>query len=210
MARRALFGTLALACCALLGVGATIGAGDYLSAPARSTVGAPPPSLHASPVSIPTLGGPIAGWLAPGARSASRAGSVLLLHGVRGNRLQMLGRAQFLARLGYSVLLIDLQAHGESAGDHITFGAREVAGVTAALDYLERVRPGEPIGVIGSSLGAAAVVLARPGKRIGALVIEAMYPTIDEAVQNRLTMYGARRPGCWRRCCCSRCRCAWM
>jgi len=50
---------------------------------------------------------------------------VLLLHGVRADRREMLGRARFLNRLGYGILLIDLPAHGESPDDHITFGARE-------------------------------------------------------------------------------------
>lgn len=122
-------------------------------------------------------------------RGAQGAGAVLLLHGVRGNRLQMLGRARFLSRLGYGVLLIDQQAHGESAGERISFGVREADGVRAALAFLKREQPGERIGVIGMSLGAAALVLSKPGRAIDALVIEAMYPTIEEAIENRLRLY---------------------
>ncbi len=175
---------LLLAVCAIvLGAGGVFAAGEYLSAPARRTIGAPPHWLNATTVSLPTGRGAIAGWYARGRPGSA---SILLLHGVRADRRQMLARAAFLAREDYGVLLIDLQAHGESEGERITFGAREALGVTAALDLLRRDRPNEQIGVIGVSLGAAALVLARPGMAINALVIEAMYPTIEDAVSNRL------------------------
>ena len=59
----------------------------------------------------------------------------------------------------------------------------------AALAFLERNQPGEPVGVIGVSLGAASVVLAKPDPAPSAVVLESMYPTIEEAVSNRLRIY---------------------
>ncbi len=113
---------------------------------------------------------------------------VLLLHGVRADRTQMLGRARSLSRLGYAVLLIDLPAHGESSGKRITFGAKEAAGVTAAVAFLRGKLPGERLGIIGVSLGAAATVLADLRPTPNAVVLESMYPTIEEAVAARLVM----------------------
>lgn len=113
---------------------------------------------------------------------------MLLLHGVRSDRREMLDRARFLKAAGFSVLLIDLPAHGESSGSRITFGAREANGVNAALGYLKTQLPGEKLGVIGVSLGAASFVLANPPHAINAAVIESMYPTIAEAVEDRLAM----------------------
>jgi len=104
-------------------------------------------------------------------------GSVLLLHGLRSDRLQMLARARFLTAAGYFVLLIDLPAHGESSGDRITFGMREGKGVEAALDYLRQRFPRDRIGVIGVSLGAASLVLSHPARPPDAVVLESMYPT---------------------------------
>lgn len=183
MAKR---GLAAFACVLLLGLAALFGAGDYLSSPARRSIGAAPPDFPASSVTIGTSAGPVRGWMA---RGIPGTGAVLLLHGVRGNRLHMLGRARFLSRLGYGVLLVDQQAYGESAGARIGFGVREAEGVRAALAYLKREQPGERIGVIGVSLGAAALVLSKPGRAIDALVIEAMYPTIEEAIENRLRLH---------------------
>jgi alpha-beta hydrolase superfamily lysophospholipase len=161
------------------GIAAVLGAGEVLSAPARTVLGAAPPDLHAATVRI----GTVAGWMILGRPGA---GAVLLLHGVRANRGEMVSRARFLARAGYTVLLIDLPAHGESGGERITFGAREKDGVKAALTWLRAQAPGERIGAIGVSLGAAALVLAHPAPALDAVVLESMYPTIDEAVANRL------------------------
>lgn len=189
MAKR---GLIALASCFVLFAGAVFGAGEFLSKPHHHAVGNPPPELFATPVLMPNKKGYVAGWVA---RGAGR-GAVLLLHGVRGDRREMQGRALFLNRLGYTVLLVDLPGHGESAGERITFGANEADGVRVALAWLRRNLPGEKIGVIGTSLGAAATVLSRPGLQLDALVVEAMYPTIGEAVENRMAMrLGA--PGRW-------------
>ncbi|GLQ89301.1 hypothetical protein GCM10007898_28740 [Dyella flagellata] len=57
-------------------------------------VGAPPADLSAQSVVISDgAGKSMHGWFVPG---IERRGAVLLLHGVRANRLSMLGRARFL------------------------------------------------------------------------------------------------------------------
>ena len=62
-------------------------------------------------------------------------GVVVLVHGIGGSRLAMLGRARLLNRAGYSVVMIDLQAHGESEGHRITLGHLERHDVRAAVEY---------------------------------------------------------------------------
>ncbi|GKS97473.1 alpha/beta fold hydrolase [Acidovorax sp. SUPP2825] len=184
MKRRRILAALAAAflCLAVL-----LGAGEVLSHPHHRPVGAAPGDLPASPVRFDTVTGQsLAGWLV---RGDAGAGAVLLLHGIGADRRQMLGRARFLHRLGYSVLLIDLPAHGESAGDRVTFGWNESQGVAAALDYLSDALPDEKIGVIGASLGAASLVLSRPDLSLEAVVLESMFPTIEDAVSDRLAMY---------------------
>lgn len=172
---------LVLVPCALLLV-----AGEILSAPAHRLVGEVPADVQARAVRI--AAGPdatVAGWFIQG---RAGQGAVLLLHGVRSDRRQMLGRARFLAAAGYSVLSIDLPAHGESTGERITFGSSEARGVAAALQFLRTECPGERVGVIGASLGAASLVLARAQPAPDAVVLEAMFSTIEEATANRLRM----------------------
>ena len=181
--RRALVIAIALSAAALTVVFA---AGEVLSRPAAARVGPPPTDLGALEISLDTdAGGSVSGWYVPGEPGA---GAVLLLHDIRGDRRQMSGRARFLRRAGYSVLLIDLPAHGQSSGSRLSFGVREAAGVRAALSYLYEQRPAGRTAVLGVSLGAAAFVLAHAAPAPAAVVLESMYPTIEDAVANRLSM----------------------
>lgn len=186
--RRSLRGWVLLvvagAALALLGLVLVLVAGEWLSRPAARSIGAASADLAAQTVRLATPdGAAVVGWFA---RGQPGAGAVLLLHGVRSDRRQMLPRARALQAAGHAVLLLDLQAHGESPGERISFGAREGAGVVAALAFLRSTLPGERIGVIGVSLGAASLVLAHPRPAPDAVVLESMYPTLAEAVANRL------------------------
>lgn len=161
--------------------------GDLLSAPVPRTVGNPPADLGAHNVAFASASGSqVHGWLVPGRPGQ---GAVLLLHGVRGDRRDMISRAQFLHKAGYGVLLIDLQSHGESRGKRITFGYLESRDVCAALSLMQREFPGERLGVIGASMGAAAFVLAKDRPKVSAAVLESMYPTIDQALADRLRLH---------------------
>ena len=163
------------------------GVGEVLRHPALRSVGLPPPDLPAKSIVLRTpRNQPVAGWMVGGKPGE---GVVVLLHGVRGDRREMIGRAKFLNRLGYSVLLIDLPAHGESAAEHITYGWNESEGVKTALDYLSHEFPDERVGVIGVSLGAASLVLSDPSPAPSAVVLESMFPTITEAVSDRVRLY---------------------
>ena len=110
------------------------------------------------------------------------------MHGVRSSRRSLVARARFLNRAGYSVLLFDFQAHGESPGEQITFGALEAGDARAAYEWTRARQPGGAIAAIGVSLGAAAAVLGIPAGTLAALVVESMHPTLEEAVANRIAL----------------------
>jgi pimeloyl-ACP methyl ester carboxylesterase len=151
------------------------------------TIGRPPLDLEASNITFASGSGSlIHGWLSPGKPGR---GAVILLHGLRGDRREMVSRAEFLRARGYSVLLFDFQGHGESRGSLITFGDLESRDVTAAIQYLHHKLPNEQVGVIGVSLGAAAFVLAEERPAVAAVVLEQMYPTIQQAVAGRARQY---------------------
>ncbi|MEO8248368.1 MAG: alpha/beta hydrolase [Burkholderiales bacterium] len=173
----------------LLGIvfAGVVAMGEILLAPAKQDVGRPPAELNAVDVTLDSANGlKISAWLSRGRQGA---GVVLLVHGVRANRLAMLDRARFLHQFGYSLLLIDLPAHGASDGDRISYGLVEAEAVRIALAFLAREMPHEQIGVIAISLGAAAVVLAEPNPAPSAVVLESMFPTIRDALANRLRRY---------------------
>lgn len=178
------FGFSAILVVAILGIAAVLAAGEYLARPVQLTVGPPPAALSARRVALTAEGGgAVAGWFA---RGESGGGVVLLLHGVRSDRRQMTARAIALRDQGFGVVLIDLPAHGESDGARISFGWHEARGVEAAARFIEAEFPGERVGVIGASLGAAALLFSHWERAPDAVVLEALYPTIGEAVDNRL------------------------
>ena len=159
--------------------------GNVLSSPVNGGIGGSPTDLNAVPVQFSSLSGAtIHGWLI---RGKENAGVIILMHGVRANRLSMLERARFLAHADYSVLLFDFQAHGESLGKQITFGYLESKDAQSAVNYIRSILPTEKIGIIGVSMGGAAVLLAKPQSDVKAVVIEMVYPTIEQAISNRLT-----------------------
>jgi pimeloyl-ACP methyl ester carboxylesterase len=176
---------------ALLGLVAVWLAGSALVSPTQASVGMPPSDLPAQAVVFPDASGaPIHGWFIAGAKGQ---GAVLLLHGVRADRRAMINRARFLHASGYAVLLIDFQAAGESPGKAITFGYREADDVTASLRYLHQRLPGERVGIIGTSMGGAATILAEPhvdaDADADAVVLEQVYPTIRQATEDRLAIH---------------------
>ena len=84
--------------------------GSALLRPVPAQIGSAPASLDAEAVAFSSQSGSVIhGWLS---RSPATRASVLLLPGVRANRLSMVRRAEFLRRSGYATLLIDLQATG--------------------------------------------------------------------------------------------------
>lgn len=171
---------------ACLGLSGAFLVGTLASAPAPAAIGPPPSDLPIEPVAFESASGSrLSGWFMAG---EPHVGAVLLLHGVRANRLEMLGRARFLHRHGFSVLLFDFQAHGESPGRNIAFGHLESLDARAAFGYLRQRTPGERIGVVGLPLGGAAAIVSEPPLDADAMVLEAVYSSFSKAVENRLTM----------------------
>ena len=163
--------------------GVSWAAGSWIAQPQRHSVGPVPGGWNAQSVEIGSQEGLVRGWYADGKPGR---GAVLLLHGVRADRRAMVPRARALHERGYAVLLIDLYAHGESDGDMIGFGPKEAAGIRSALDWMRDRLPSERLGVIGASLGGAGLLLAHQGRPPDAVVLEAVFTSIETAVDNRV------------------------
>jgi len=175
-----------LTCIALLLLGfCTVSwlVGSLSIAPAKQVIDNPPNDLPVETIAIANeSGATVAAWFIP---AEGATATVVLAHSLRGNRWSMIERARLLHDAGYSTVLFDLQAHGESSGENISFGYRERLSVAAAVEFARSRDPDHKIGVIGSSLGGAAALLASP-LGIDALVLEAVFPTIAEAIHNRI------------------------
>jgi pimeloyl-ACP methyl ester carboxylesterase len=101
----------------------------------------------------------LSGWLA---LASPQAPTVILVHGFKGSRVEMLPWARFLYAAGYNVLLYDSRGCGQSAGWHIDLGAGEPNDVLGAVRYLEGRADlhVKRFAALGTSLGAGIVLLA--------------------------------------------------
>jgi len=157
-------------------------AGSMVAA-SPQTVGEPPADLPAASITLDSESGSrLAGWHIP---SEQKRGVIVLAHPYQGSRLDMLNRARLLHSHGYSIVMTDLQAHGESPGEIVTIGHLERYDVAAAVDFAKENHPAEPIGVLGFSMGGAATLMASP-LNVDAVVLESVYSSIESAVRNRV------------------------
>lgn len=122
----------------------------------------------------------LAGWFVA-AREAR--GTVVLVHGFKTDRSEMIDRVSFLQKARYSVLLYDSRGCGESGG---TFGAgaTEDRDIVGAAQYVRsRGAPGSSvITVLGLSLGAGDAILAAAKERnIDGVIADSAWP--DQRVQ---------------------------
>jgi uncharacterized protein len=180
MARAVLVAAAALA----LAAGSFLAFIRYELRPRQARLDPAATGLPVEAVVIPSNSGArLAGWFLPGAGR----GAVLLLHGVKSNRLVLVDRMRFLRDAGYSTLAIDFQAHGESTGDLITLGRLESLDARSALAWLRARLPGEPVAALGISMGGAAALIGSPIDA-DAVIVESVGPDFAGAVSNRLAL----------------------
>ena len=119
---------------------------------------------------------------------------VILFHGIADNRTGDSGHAEFLLRHGYSLVMVDSRAQGESGGDMETYGWKErydTVAITDALSASEKVRY---LYALGVSLGAAiALQSAAVERRIEAVAAEAPFANLREVSYD----YAGLHAGSW-------------
>lgn len=133
-------------------------------------------------VEVPSLNGyALPGWLIRAAANGGDAatGAIVLVHSGGGDRREVTRHVGFFLERGLDVLTLDLGCHGEAPCPvpGLTYGERESADVLSAYLYLaDRY---DVVYAMGSSVGAAAVLIALPAM-----------PGLDAAiVENPMTSF---------------------
>ena len=129
----------------------------------------------------------LAAWYVP----SPSGPTVVLLHGLHGNRAGDLPLAANLYDRGYGFIIPDLRAHGESDGTVTTLGVKETRDVRAAVDYLKAREDvdRERIGILGTSLGAAVTIMsASEIPELRAAVATSGFASIEWVVQHQFEM----------------------
>lgn len=121
--------------------------------------------------------GPMVGWRVR-TRTAA-VGAAVVIGGVEGYAMDFDSLGEALAARGIECLLLDAPGQGETRftlEHYLTTGWR--TAFTSAIDYLEALSPGRPIGLIGNSMGGSLMVsVASTDPRIRACVNNGGIPT---------------------------------
>jgi len=108
---------------------------------------------------------------------------VMLYHGRGQNRLSMMGYAKFLLASGYSLVMMDARAHGESGGSIATYGHIERFDSTVILDALMAEEQPRHVFALGESMGAAvALQAAAVEPRIEGVIAEGAFRNLHEVI----------------------------
>lgn len=107
---------------------------------------------------------------------------------------EVLAPAAMLRRLGYSTLLVDLRDHGSSTIEDGRYagGMEEYRDVMGAVDWLiAHGVPAERIGALGTSMGAATVIIAAgEDERIAAVWADSSYADLERRMREDLEQRG--------------------
>lgn len=132
-----------------------------------------------------TDGVQLAGWLLPRDDSDHL---VIVCHGFRGTKADMLGVGSGLWREGHEVLLFDFRGNGDSGNGPQSLAHHEQRDLEAALDWARRERPGRRIAVVAFSMGAATTIqVAARDPRIEVLVLDSPFATMTDVVATSMT-----------------------
>lgn len=140
-------------------------------------------------------------WMSAGRKAAT----VVVLHGVKKNRTDVLRAALVLRRAGLNVLVFDGRGHGDSEGRYVTYGFYERRDVESAIEWLieEKKIDRNRVGLAGESMGAAiALQVAAHNPQIRAVWADSPFASlrrVTEEFVRRITglPYAVLNPVLW-------------
>lgn len=160
--------------------------------PPRTPVFASPGSMGTPQETVRIEGeaGFLWAWWVP---AENPKGAVVLAHGYCMNRAELAGEAALLWKHGYSCLLLDFRGHGQSQAAPCSFGWRERRDVAVAVRWV-RERVDGPVGIYGSSMGAAACAFAQAEDASLAdfVILDSSYDRLASAILGWWRFLGGR------------------
>ncbi len=163
----------------------------YHPAEARSALDRTPADFgldYADVLVQPTDSIRLYGWYIPSRNGAA----VVLQHGYKSDRSELLEEADMLARHGYGVLLSSVRAHDLNSGELISFGLHEMPDLDAWFNFLGQQDGIDPqrIGLLGNSLGGTmAVQYAAMHEQVRALVLHSAFSSMRDTIDTSIRYY---------------------
>jgi len=116
--------------------------------------------------------------------------AVILLHGLSDNRLGMIGYAELLLSHGFSVLMPDARAHGDSGGQLATYGLVESEDIHRWFDWLQQSQHPGCIFGFAESMGAAQLLQSLQAEpRFCAVAAESPFSSFREIAYDRVGQF---------------------
>jgi len=137
---------------------------------------------------------PLKGWFVPSSGSGKGL-TVVIAHGYRNNRTQEnvpgLAVARELSRAGYDLFLFDFRGHGESGGTFTSVGQHEQKDLHGAIDWVRKQgRPGQPVALLGFSMGAStSLMVAAADPEVAGVVADSPFSNLYEYLQENLSVW---------------------
>jgi hypothetical protein len=117
----------------------------------------------------------------------SNGDAVILLHGMGDNRLGMIGYATLLLTHGFTVLMPDARAHGDSGGLLATYGLLERDDIRGWFEWLNSHQHPSCIYGFAESMGAAQLLQALETEpNFCAVAAESPFATLREIAYDRM------------------------
>lgn len=167
--------------------------GIVYSSPKNRPVGSPPSHWSAKTIVLQdTLpdSPKLKAWFVSPTQQKNRC--ILLLHGIKSHKKDLIPIAEYFRMAGYGVFLLDFRGHGESDPTPVTLGFREADDARLAVNWLRTNSECQKIAIWGQSMGGAAAVLAQPALNVDLIMLDSTYASIELAIKHRLlTMVGS-------------------
>jgi len=130
----------------------------------------------------------LVGWFVP-----SQNGAVIIMqHGYKSTRKELLNEAEMMVRHGYGVLLTTVRAHDHSEGERISFGREEMKDMESWYQYLisRDDIDTDKIGILGNSYGGMlSIQYAAQNKNIKAVVAQSAFSSLNDTVETSVTYF---------------------
>jgi dipeptidyl aminopeptidase/acylaminoacyl peptidase len=124
--------------------------------------------------------------------ASAQAPTIVVVHGVKKNRTDVVRASITLRLAGFNVLVYDGRGHGNSEGRYITYGFYERRDLESVLEWLvsEKQVDRNRIGLAGESMGAAIILqVAAQNPWIGAVWADSPFASLRRVTREYVSRY---------------------
>lgn len=125
------------------------------------------------------------------------ASLIIMQHGYKRDRSELLQEAAMLAEAGYGVLITSVRAHDVNPGEEISFGLKEMNDLDAWVQYARTIPniDQDKIGMLGNSLGASmAIQYSANHEVIRAVVAHSAFSSMQNTIETSVRHFTGLPP----------------